>query len=193
VLIDQYLPKYDERVYHRTRVAGDSSAAFATLRKLDVNRSVIVRLLFATRGLMSRVSWDGRRPGREKAPRSLLDSMLDLGWEVLGETPDREVVAGTVTQPWASTVQFHGLSPSEFVAFAEPGFSKIVMNLAAEDCGEGGAIVSTETRVLGTSPSARRRFRRYWFVVRPGVKLIRRIALDKVRRELRRAEKHRHA
>lgn len=196
MLIETYLPKYDERVYHEARVAAEPAAAFDALRKLDLRKSLVARLLFAIRALPERVSTRAKRPGqhsREKTAHSLLDSMLERGWEILGETPDQEIVAGTVTQPWVSNVQFRGFLPAEFVAFAEPGFAKIVMNLAAKDCGDGGAIISTETRVLATSPGARRRFRMYWRVVSPGVKLIRRIALAKARRELHGAKKRRRA
>lgn len=191
MLIDTYLPKYDERVRHQTRVAAPTAEAYAALRALDLHKSLVARLLIAIRKLPSRIGVRERRPSHVKSPRSLLDSMLDLGWEILEEASDREVVIGTVTQPWRSTVQFRGLTPTEFIAFAEPGFAKIVMNLAAEDCPAGGCTISTETRVLATSPGARRRFRIYWRLVSPGVKMIRRIALTKVRRELIRAQKRR--
>jgi hypothetical protein len=197
LLIDTYLPKYDERVRHQARVAAPCAAAYAALRAVDLHRSMVVRMLIAMRKLPSRVAGRERSPGgvhaagRVHAARSLVNSMLDLGWEILEETADCEIVIGTVTQPWRSAVQFRGLSPREFVAFAEPGFAKIVMNLAAESCAEGGAIISTETRVLATSPGARRRFRIYWRVVRPGIKIIRRIALEKARRELIRGQKRR--
>jgi hypothetical protein len=191
LLIDTYLPKYDERVRHQARVAAPCAAAYAALRAVDLHRSVVVRMLIAMRKLPSRVVGRERSPGGVHAARSLVNSMLDLGWEILEETADCEIVIGTVTQPWRSAVQFRGLSPREFVAFAEPGFAKIVMNLAAESCVEGGAIISTETRVLATSPGARRRFRIYWRVVRPGIKVIRRIALAKARRELIRGQKRR--
>lgn len=195
LLIDTYLPKYDERVHHRMRVDAAPAAAYAALRAVDLHRSMVARTLIAVRKLPSRLA--GReRPsghvhaaGRARVPRSLVDSMLDLGWEILEETADCEIVIGTVTQPWRSAVQFRGLSPREFVAFAEPGFAKIVLNLAAEACLPGGSIISTETRVLATSPGARRRFRIYWRVVCPGIKIIRRIALAKARRELIRAQK----
>jgi hypothetical protein len=191
VLIDTYLPKYDERVRHQMRVGGAPAAAYAALRALDLRGSLVVRLLIAIRKLPSHLGVREQQPSHVKAPRSLLDSMLDLGWEILEEMPDREIVIGTVTQPWRSTVQFRGLTPLEFVAFDEPGFAKIVMNLAAESFAEGGSMISTETRVLATSPGARRRFRIYWRIVSPGVKIIRRTALTKVRRELSRAHKRR--
>jgi hypothetical protein len=189
VLIDTYLPKYDQRVRHQARVVAAPAAAYAALRAVDLHRSLVVRLLIAIRKLPSHIGVRDRQVSHVKSARSLLDSMLDVGWEILEETPGREVVIGTVTQPWRSTVQFRGLTPREFVAFAEPGFAKIVMNLAAEVRAEGGSIVSTETRVLATSPGARRRFRMYWRMVSPGVKIIRRIAMSKVRRELSRAHK----
>jgi hypothetical protein len=192
VLIDTYLPKYDERSYHEARVAADRATAFAALRALDLEQSLIVRTLFAIRSFPSRFRGHERAVNSPRVARPFVDSMVDIGWVILEEAPGQEIVAGTVTQPWEATVRFRGLSPSEFVAFEEPGFTKIVWNLAARES-DGGAMISTETRVLATSPGARRRFRRYWLLVRPGVKLIRRIALGKVRRELRRAQKRHRA
>ncbi len=188
MLIDTYLPKYDERSYHEARVAADRATAFAALRALDLEGSSIVRMLFAIRTFPARFRVQERAVKSPRVARSFVDSMVDIGWVILEEAPGEELVAGTVTQPWEATVRFRGLSPREFVAFEEPGFTKIVWNIAAREA-DGAAIISTETRVLATSAGARRRFRRYWLVVRPGVKLIRRIALAKVRRELRRPQK----
>ena len=192
MLIDTYLPKYDERSYHEARAKADRATAFAALRALDLEKSSIVRMLFALRSLPARFRVQDRPVKSPRVARSFVESMIELGWVILEEAPGQELVAGTVTQPWEATVRFRGLSPSEFVAFEEPGFTKIVWNIAAREA-DGGATISTETRVLATSPGARRRFRRYWLVVRPGVKLIRRIALAKVRRELRRAQKRHRA
>ncbi|HEX9304526.1 MAG TPA: hypothetical protein VGA31_08775 [Thermoanaerobaculia bacterium] len=44
--------------------------------------------------------------------------------------------------------------------------------------------VVTETRVAATDPVSRKRFRRYWRVVSPFVRLIRRISLRMIQREL---------
>ena len=192
MLIDTYLPKYDVHDYREARVTVEPATAFAALRALDLEKSLIVRMLFAIRTLPSRFRVHESVKNTPRVARSFVDSMLDIGWVILEEAPGEELVAGTVTQPWEATVRFRGLSPAEFVAFEEPGFTKIVWNIAARES-EGGAIISTETRVLATSHGARRRFRRYWSMVSPGVKLIRRIALAKVRRELRRAQKRRRA
>jgi len=47
-------------------------------------------------------------------------------------------------------------------------------------------MLSIETRVLATDPMSRRKFRRYWLVVNPGVRLIRLVALSLARREIER-------
>jgi hypothetical protein len=48
-------------------------------------------------------------------------------------------------------------------------------------------VMSLETRVLATDPASRRKFRLYWCIVSPGVRLLRRVALHLARRELNRA------
>lgn len=189
MLINTYMPQFDVREYHQTRVAADPPAAFAAFRVLDLEKSRIVRLLFAIRTLPSRLM----RPGKPRAqkPQPFLDSLLAMGWVILGEAPGEEVVLGTITQPWEATVKFRGLPPAEFLLFAQPGFTKIVWNIAARKSEAGGTtIVSTETRVLATDPESRRRFFRYWFFVKTGVRIIRRAALAQLRRELRRTTKH---
>ena len=51
------------------------------------------------------------------------------------------------------------------------------MNFAVRPDGEGGSVVSTETRVHSNSPGARRRFAMYWRVIYPGSAIIRRMWL----------------
>ncbi|MFD8318480.1 hypothetical protein [Kitasatospora purpeofusca] len=62
------------------------------------------------------------------------------------------------------------------MAFGEPGWAKAVISHEVFAHGGGSRLV-TETRIRGTDPRARRRFAAYWFLIRPGVGLIRRSAL----------------
>jgi hypothetical protein len=57
------------------------------------------------------------------------------------------------------------------------------MNFAVRSDG-GGSRITTETRVLGTDPSASRKFRVYWAVIRPASGAIRRSWLKAIRRRL---------
>jgi len=97
---------------------------------------------------------------------------------------------GSITQPWKPVVQFQAVPAPDFASFAEPGFAKIAWSIAVEPVPEG-SLVTLETRVLTTDPDARRRFRRYWTVFSPFIKLIRRLILSLLRRDLRQDSKPR--
>jgi hypothetical protein len=83
-------------------------------------------------------------------------------------------------------VEFWALPPEEFAAFDEPGYAKIVWTLEAEELPGGESIARTRTRVSTTDATARRRFRRYWAAMSPGILLIRYEMLRLVRREAKR-------
>src|SRR4030095_8933783 len=113
-------------------------------------------------------------PVEQRPPQSLIDEVLSIGWGVVAQEPGREIVRGAVTQPWKSDVEFRALPPDEFAAFNEPGFAKIAWTIRAEPLGAATSRFYTETRVATTDAEARKRFRRYWTMVSPGVRLIRR-------------------
>lgn len=121
-----------------------------------------------------------------REPQSFLSEVRSLGWRALDEEPGRHLVMGAVTQPWKADVQFRGLEPEEFAAFNERGYAKIMWMIAVEPNAGGGSVFRTETRVMTTDPDSRRRFRRYWTMVSPGVVLIRREMLRLVRQKAER-------
>lgn len=183
LLIDTYMPSFDAGERHERRVRGEPQRAYEAFRALDFRRSFVVRALFAIRTLPSRFR-GLRSPDASAAGRPFLEEVLAVGWRILEEAPGRELVAGAVTRPWAPVVQFRGMPGPEFIAFAEPGFTKIAWNIAVAPDGDGWTLVSTETRVRATDQASRRKFLRYWFFVSPGVRLIRRMALSLLEKEL---------
>ena len=60
-------------------------------------------------------------PGERVQSRGLLAQVQSLGWGVLVDVPEREVVVGAITKPWEPNVRFRALPPDEFAAFREPG------------------------------------------------------------------------
>lgn len=167
-LLDLFMPTYEVREYHEARVAAPVEFAYEGVRAMDINRSQLVRGIFRARQLML-----GGDEGARPRSRSLLEETQALGWGVLAEEPGREIILGAVTQPWKADVRFESLPPNEFAAFDGPGHVKIVWTLSAEPIDSRSSIVRTETRVATTDKYARERFRRYWAVVSPGVRLIR--------------------
>lgn len=183
-LIDAYLPVFEVRERHEARVRAEPARAYAALRDLDLNRSPVVRALFALRTLPERLQ--SRGPRLVRAETTFLQTTLSAGWKILEEIPNEELVAGAVTRPWEPVVHFRGMSGDAFRAFSEPGFAKIAWSIAARSAGEGLSLVTTETRVATTDPRSRRRFRRYWLFFGPFIGLIRILALRLLRRELER-------
>ena len=112
--------------------------------------------------------------------------VLSMGWRVLAETAEREIVVGAVTRPWEANVTFRGLDADEFAAFNDPGYVKIVWSLRADPLGSDRSIFRTETRAVATDRDARVRFRRYWAFASPGIWLIRRASLGPLKREAER-------
>ena len=67
-------------------------------------QSAIIRGIFKGRELIL-----GAQPDKVRSPRTLLAWAKELGWAVLGEIPDREIVLGAVTRPWDANPVFRPL------------------------------------------------------------------------------------
>ena len=178
--LDQFMPVYEVREVHHTRVAAPASVAFDVAQEVDMQQAPLLKAIFVGREL---VMGANRVP---RAPQSIRSEVLALGWRVLFEEPGHHLVMGAVTQPWQADVKFCGIPPEEFAAFCEPGYAKIAWTLVAEPLSPTGCVFRTETRVTTTDAEARKRFRRYWCLVSPGVLLIRREMLRLVRRDAER-------
>lgn len=184
-LVDSFMPKYEVREVHETGVSAPAEVTYAAAKELDLHRSTIVRAVFTGRELLL----GGERPQREQRS-GFLKEILELGWQVLVEEPDRELVVGAVTQPWIAGVEFRGVPPEEFAGFSEPGYAKIVWSIAVDPIDARTSVFRTETRILTTDRDSRARFRRYWSVFSAGVLLIRYETLRLVKQDAeRRAER----
>jgi hypothetical protein len=180
-LLDRYIPNPEVREQHEVIVNAPAEITYYAAREIDLMRSLIVRAIFEAREWIMNST-----KHKDNAPGSFLSRLLALGWGVLAEEPGQEIVLGSVTQPWKSDVEFHAIPPDEFADFHEPGYAKIAWTLAVEPRGASASVFRTETRVVTTDSKSRKRFRIYWTLVSPGILLIRRMALQLVRREAER-------
>lgn len=176
-VLDRFMPNYEVREVHETRVAAPADLTYAAAEELDFQDSALVKAIFKGREMLM----GAKRTPRQ--PQSFLSEVVVLGWRVLSDEPGRHLVMGAVVQPWKADVQFRGLPPEEFTAFNEPGYAKIAWTIVVEPKDATASVFRTETRVTTTDPDSRRRFRRYWSLVSPGVRLIRREILRLIRRE----------
>jgi len=125
-LLDRFMPSYDVAERHHVRIAAPSAVTLATAREVDLQGSPVVRGIIKAREVILGAAGDER-----PRPRGLLAEVQSLGWGVLAEVPEREVVVGAVTKPWEANVTFRALPPDEFAAFSEPGYVKIAWTLRA--------------------------------------------------------------
>jgi len=72
---------------------------------------------------------------------------------------------GKVMSP--TEMEFRRFDPSEFAAFAEPGYGKVALNFLVLPYGTGRSLLCAETRTATTDPVSASRFRRYWKVIGP--------------------------
>lgn len=176
-LLDCFMPVYDVVERHQIRVEAPASSAFAAACEVDLDDVRIASAIFKARELIL----GGHRHDAPQ-PGGLLPWAKALGWRVLMERPDREVVLGAATRPWEADVTFRPIPPDEFAPFDEPGYVKIAWTLRVDPLGEHSSLLRTETRAIATDVTARVKFRRYWAVFSPGIVLIRRAMLKPIKR-----------
>jgi hypothetical protein len=181
-LLDRYLPDWEIAEHHEIVVDAPAPLTYAAARQLNFEHSPTIRAIFRLRELVLRSSDTvyTRETMYTRSP-ALVPRMVVLGWGILADLPGRVLVMGAVTQPWRKHPVFHALPPSEFAAFKRPGFAKIVWSIRVEPDGPRQSVASTETRVTVTDPVSRARFRWYWAFMSPGILLIRRAMLRRLK------------
>jgi hypothetical protein len=179
-LLDRFMPVYDVVERHRVFVAAPAATVLAAAKDQDLMQSPLTRAIFRTRELVL-----GATPAKT-LPSGLLATVQALGWGVLAEQPEREIVVGAVTKPWEANVTFRALPADRFAAYNEPGDVKIAWTLRARPVGERHSVFMTETRAVATDRTARDRFRRYWAFASPGISAIRWLSLLPLKREAER-------
>jgi hypothetical protein len=161
ILIDRVMPEYDRREVHRRTIDAPPAAIWAAAHDLRGDEMTAMRLLMGIRTL-------GRRSDDDS--RTVLDSFKWMGFRVVDEDPERELVVAGIGRFWRLSGGLRRVESREhFTSFEEPGYAKVAFNFRLE-----GRELSTETRIAGTDDRARRRFGLYWLAIRPGSGLIRR-------------------
>lgn len=174
MLIDDFLPNYDVHERHRTDVHAPRERVYTAVRQLDISEAKLSMWLFRLRGLASGL----------RAPTTFtLEDFLDVGFTLLGEKPNEELLLGLVGQFWKPSGKLIQLPAADFRDFAEPGYTKAAWNFSLQPTGENRVRLETETRVQCTDATSRRFFKLYWVLVGPFSGLIRREVLNVIKRQ----------
>jgi hypothetical protein len=186
LIIDTVMPSSDAAIAEHLVVHADPETTFRAARGLDfltVRTPLLVAAMWV-RGIPDRLRHHG--PGAPP-PRLVLGEGAGLpGWLVLGEEPGREIAFGAVGKFWQPSIDWLDVPAEEFASFAEPGYGKIAANFSVRPYGEHATLLTYECRTTTTDPDSRRRFARYWRLVRPFVAHIMRATLRTIRADAER-------
>jgi hypothetical protein len=179
-LLDDVLPRFDVREVHDTWVHAPNDVVYAAVKEVTAREVRLLMPLELLRGLPRLLT--GHRPFTPNVSSPLLETFT-VGVVPLGERPGTEIVAGAIGRFWRLLGNDPAPMPSraEWIAFDEPGYTKAVVAFTVSPERDGSRVV-TETRVLATSPDAKRAFRRYWLLIGPASGVIRRSWLAAIRR-----------
>jgi hypothetical protein len=167
--LDEFLPTYEFSERHRIAIDAPAERIDEAIRRVSLAEIPIARALWFVRRLGRRTG-DPTRPLVGALPGSL----------VLDDVPGEGIVLGLTGRFWRLRRGSYGpalRTREEFSAFDRRGEAKAVIDFRI-----GPSCLTTETRVHVPDPASRRKFRRYWLVIRPFSGLIRILMLRAARR-----------
>ena len=180
-MLDRFLPEPRLVEIDHADIGAPPERAFEVIRDFDMSRSPLVRTLFELRTvpdmLAGRMTEDIKLRiadiGRGQAP----------GFRVLSEVPGRSLTIGAIGKVWEPQIPFVDVSPDTYAAFAEPGYAKVAWELRCEPHGAATRVV-LEVRIGATSDEAWDKTRRYFRLIGPFSRWIRRHLLALAQEEL---------
>jgi hypothetical protein len=180
MLLDDIVPTYDVSSHHTIWVAARPAEVYEVARHADLGRPLLVRALMGLRAVPAALVFlaKGRRSTRQTNERPV----GRLRFTLIDEIPGEEFVLGIMGRFWTPTGGLVAMRPEQFRHPPPAGLAMGVWNLRVTASG-GGTVLSTETRVRCSEARTRRRFMRYWRIIRWGSGVIRRRMLENIRRE----------
>lgn len=183
-LLDEFFPAFDARERHVVRISAQPEAVYAALRTADLSRSIVTKTLLTIRALpawLAAAAAGRPRPARRSGAVTLA-AFERLGFVVLAERPPVEMLIALQGRFWTLDGALESLDEATARQPVPPGRARAGWNFALTPEPRGTTVLSTETRILCADAATRRRFLRYWRVIRPGSGLIRRAMLASVKR-----------
>jgi hypothetical protein len=169
MLQDRFLPNYDFSEKHSIIVNQPPEKIYALVDNLDFSGSWVIKILFKLRGMAARMT--------------MKEGLLRQRFIMLAQIENEEILLGLAGQFWKPDGNLQKLTPDSFVNFHARGFLKATWGFTLTVLAGNKTTVETETRIQCLDEVAYRKFRRYWFVIRPFSGLIRKEILRSIRKK----------
>ena len=188
MLIDEILPEFDATIVEHIVIDARPDVVYEAARGMDFLQihSPLLDAAMFVRGLPARLGQMRRdQPPSPSTPSMRLADLFDgatgdeglEGWVGLGEIPGREIVFGAIGKVWQPDIGWRSTVAEDFAEFAEPDYAKIAVAFTIREFGRERSLLSYEARTAGTDADARRKFLRYWWLVRRFVHVVMRAAV----------------
>ena len=184
-LIDDFAREPDVSSAHSIHIAASPESVWRALWRIDLSRLRMARLLVGLRGLPKLLA--GRSTLARRSTRPILEEIQSAGFGKLGEHPGSEVVFGVHGRFWRPADNIDPFDRKAFDAPTPAGRARAVMSFELDRIDAEATRLLTETRVTCGDDASRRRFRAYWFFVRPFSGWIRVLLLREIRRRAERS------
>ena len=181
MLIDSFAPNPDASETHSISIAVSRDVVYETLWSADLGGSLIIKALLGLRSLPE-IALHPRRSWK-RGRKITLQTLIDAGFGLLAEDPGQEIVLGVTGKFWRPTGNLSPFKREDFDRPVAAGLARAVWNFSLKEGRPGRTTLSTETRIVCGDHVSRRKFRLYWFLVRPFSGLIRRLMLRAVQRQ----------
>ena len=191
MLIDRYLPTFDETYIYEASVKASPDETYAAIRETNL-KDPVIDFLFDLRELPRNIARRLRGdPVPARPSRVTFGQIMQQGpeWVVLAEEAGVELVIGSIGRFWRKDYGSHKVLEPDFLPFCEPGYAKLAISLSVRAAGEG-TILRYEARTATTDDTARRTFRRYWRIIGAGVGIVMRRVLRRIKAAAEQKELH---
>jgi hypothetical protein len=174
--LDRWMPDFQFTETHARTTHASAAACLDVAARLDPADDPLVRAALALREAPGRLLEALGRPGAlQRRPRFGLRDFL-----LLERDADRSLCFGLAGAFWQADYGLRPLAtPQAFSALREPGIVRLTLSFHVEPLAMGIRLITT-TRVECPDADSLRRFRLYWWLIRPVSGLIRRRLLSHV-------------
>lgn len=181
-MLDQLIPTPRLLEIDHADLAASAERVWQLLRHEDLVTSPLIRALFAVRTFPERLR--GKPTNSALRVDDLRSSVERPGFQLLAEEAPREFAVGAIGKVWQLEIPFvHVQDAAGFAEFSQVGFVKVAWAIRTLPLGERDCRVEFELRVDALDEESWRKFERYFLLVGPASRFIRRTSLASLERE----------